>query len=111
MTGGRSGAGFCARCERVMFISLVVNTYVVASRRLRGRLEVGRVSSRRGSGSFGTDHTAGYAIEEGRTSPWLEATLQGSATTMPQAARLGSNDVMLSSFVEALFLCGRSGLL
>ena len=42
---------------------------------------------------------------------WKEATLQGSATTMPQAARLGSNDVMLSSFVKALFLCGRSGLL
>ena len=30
-------------------------------------------SGRRGSGSFGSDRTAGYAIGEGRTSPWLEA--------------------------------------
>ena len=35
--------------------------------------EVVRVSGRRGSGSFGSDRTAGYAIGEGRTSPWLEA--------------------------------------
>ena len=30
-------------------------------------------SGRRGSGSFGSDRTAGHAIGEGRTSPWLEA--------------------------------------
>eukprot|EP00964_Phaeocystis_antarctica_P010121 scaffold5543_cov39-Phaeocystis_antarctica.AAC.2 len=35
--------------------------------------EVVRVSGRRGSGSFGSDRTAGYAIGEDRTSPWLEA--------------------------------------
>jgi hypothetical protein len=31
------------------------------------------VSGRGGSGSFGSGRTAGYAIGEGRTSPWLEA--------------------------------------
>ena len=31
------------------------------------------MSGRRGSGSFGSGRTAGYAIGEGRTSPWLEA--------------------------------------
>jgi hypothetical protein len=31
------------------------------------------VSGRRGSGSFGSGRTAGYAIGEDRTSPWLEA--------------------------------------
>eukprot|EP00964_Phaeocystis_antarctica_P078587 scaffold48885_cov56-Phaeocystis_antarctica.AAC.2 len=35
--------------------------------------EVVRVSGRRSSGSFGSDRTAGYAIGEERTSPWLEA--------------------------------------
>jgi len=31
------------------------------------------VSGRRGSGSFGSGRTAGYAMGEERTSPWLEA--------------------------------------
>ena len=31
------------------------------------------LSGRRSSGSFGSDRTAGYAIGEERTSPWLEA--------------------------------------
>ena len=31
------------------------------------------MSGRGGSGSFGSGRTAGYAIGEGRTSPWLEA--------------------------------------
>jgi hypothetical protein len=31
------------------------------------------VSGRGGSGSLGSGRTAGYAIGEGRTSPWLEA--------------------------------------
>ena len=31
------------------------------------------MSGRRGSGSFGSGRTAGYAIGEDRTSPWLEA--------------------------------------
>eukprot|EP00964_Phaeocystis_antarctica_P114077 scaffold78037_cov73-Phaeocystis_antarctica.AAC.3 len=39
--------------------------------------EVVRVSGRRGSGSFGSDRTAGYAIGEGRTSPWLVYVLWG----------------------------------
>ena len=31
------------------------------------------MSGRTGSGSFGSGRTAGYAIGEDRTSPWLEA--------------------------------------
>ena len=52
--------------------------------------EVVRVSGRRGSGSFGSDRTAGYAIGEGRTSPWLEAIAGIRERPYP---RLGSKPV------------------
>eukprot|EP00964_Phaeocystis_antarctica_P034033 scaffold19352_cov66-Phaeocystis_antarctica.AAC.3 len=58
--------------------------------------EVVRISGPRSSGSFGSDRTAGYAIGEGRTSPWLEAPLQGSASDHVPGwrlqARAGSPD-------------------
>eukprot|EP00964_Phaeocystis_antarctica_P126826 scaffold90498_cov61-Phaeocystis_antarctica.AAC.1 len=52
--------------------------------------EVVRVSGRRSSGSFGSDRTAGYAIGEGRTSPWLEAITGIRERPYP---RLGSKPV------------------
>ena len=53
--------------------------------------EVVRVSGRRSSGSFGSDRTAGYAIGEGRASPWLEAIAGIRERPCP---RLGSKPVM-----------------
>jgi len=47
-------------------------------------------SGRRGSGSFGSDRTAGYAIGEDRTSPWLEAIAGIRERSCP---RLGSKPV------------------
>ena len=58
MTGGR---------WRRIVLGDVLAEHVVE---LRGRA---RVSCRGGSGSFGSGRTAGYAIGEDRTSPWLEA--------------------------------------
>ena len=49
-----------------------------------------RVSGRRSSGSFGSGRTAGYAIGEGRTSPWLEAIAGIRERPCP---RLGSKPV------------------
>jgi hypothetical protein len=48
------------------------------------------VSGRGGSGSFGSGRTAGYAIGEGRTSPWLEAIAGIRERPYP---RLGSKPV------------------
>ena len=48
------------------------------------------MSGRRGSGSFGSGRTAGYAIGEGRTSPWLEAIAGIRERPYP---RLGSKPV------------------
>ena len=56
---------------------------------LRGRARVWP-SGRRGSGSFGSGRTAGYAIGEGRTSPWLEAIAGIRQRPCP---RLGSKPV------------------
>ena len=54
------------------------------------------MSGRGGSGSFGSGRTAGYAIGEGRTSPWLEAIAgRDPPATVSQAglqARAGSPD-------------------
>ena len=52
--------------------------------------EVVRVSGRRSSGSFGSGRTAGYAIGEDRTSPWLEAIAGIRERSCP---RLGSKPV------------------
>jgi hypothetical protein len=64
---------------------------------LRGRARVwrsgsgsGSGSGRRGSGSFGSGRTAGCAIGEGRTSPWLEAIAGIRQRPYP---RLGSKPV------------------
>jgi hypothetical protein len=48
------------------------------------------VSGRGGSGSFGSGRTAGYAIGEDRTSPWLEAIAGIRQRSCP---RLGSKPV------------------
>ena len=48
------------------------------------------MSGRRGSGSFGSGRTAGYAIGEERTSPWLEAIAGIRQRSCP---RLGSKPV------------------
>ena len=48
------------------------------------------MSGRGGSGSFGSGRTAGYAIGEGRTSPWLEAIAGIRQRPYP---RLGSKPV------------------
>ena len=48
------------------------------------------MSGRRGSGSFGSGRTAGYAIGEDRTSPWLEAIAGIRERSCP---RLGSKPV------------------
>ena len=48
------------------------------------------MSGRRVSGSFGSGRTAGYAIGEGRTSPWLEAIAGIRQRSYP---RLGSKPV------------------
>ena len=48
------------------------------------------MSGRGGSGSFGSGRTAGYAIGEGRTSPWLEAIAGIRQRPCP---RLGSKPV------------------
>jgi hypothetical protein len=48
------------------------------------------VSCRASSGSFGSGRTAGYAIGEGRTSPWLEAIAGIRERPYP---RLGSKPV------------------
>ena len=48
------------------------------------------MSGRGGSGSFGSGRTAGYAIGEGRTSPWLEAIAEIRQRSCP---RLGSKPV------------------
>ena len=58
MTGGR--------WRRIVLGHVLAEQVVVVE-------EVVRVSGRRSSGSFGSGRTAGYAIGEGRTSPWLEA--------------------------------------
>eukprot|EP00964_Phaeocystis_antarctica_P034460 scaffold19600_cov109-Phaeocystis_antarctica.AAC.1 len=57
--------------------------------------EVVRVSGRRSSGRFGSGRTAGYAIGEGRTSPWLEAIAGIRERPYPRPglqARAGSTD-------------------
>ena len=48
------------------------------------------MSGRGGSGSLGSGRTAGYAIGEGRTSPWLEAIAGIRQRPYP---RLGSKPV------------------
>ena len=48
------------------------------------------MSGRTGSGSFGSGRTAGYAIGEERTSPWLEAIAGIRERSYP---RLGSKPV------------------
>ena len=52
--------------------------------RLRGKL---RVSGRRGSGSFGSDRTAGYVIGEDREHHPGWKPLQGSATIIVRSQR------------------------
>ena len=73
MTGGR--------WRRIVLGHVLAEQVVVVE-------EVVRVSGRRGSGSFGSDRTAGYAIGEERTSPWLEAIAGIRERSYP---RLGSN--------------------
>ena len=63
---GRSEAGDRRAWRRIVLGHVLAEQVVVVE-------EVVRVSGRRGSGSFGSDRTAGYAIGEERTSPWLEA--------------------------------------
>ena len=75
MTGGR--------WRRIVLGHVLAEQVVVVE-------EVVRVSGRRGSGSFGSDRTAGYAIGEGRTSPWLEAIAGIRERPYP---RLGSKPV------------------
>eukprot|EP00964_Phaeocystis_antarctica_P116009 scaffold79988_cov63-Phaeocystis_antarctica.AAC.3 len=60
------------------------------SGRTRSCRRGGRVSGRRSKGSFGSDRTAGYAIGEERTSPWLEAITGIREQSYP---RLGSKPV------------------
>ena len=63
------------------------------------------MSGRGGSGSFGSGRTAGYAIGEGRTSPWLEAGVvygiptRGEPTALPYSVkpRAGSYRSTMSS--------------
>ena len=52
------------------------------------------MSGRGGSGSFGSGRTAGYAIGEDRTSPWLEAIagIRGDHVQAGLQARAGSPD-------------------
>ena len=78
------------------------------------------MSGRRGSGSFGSRRTAGYAIGEDRTSPWLEAIagIRGdhvpgwapSPCRLPRGGQRSTRKFFVSHGASALLpSCGRPG--